>query len=162
MVSGKRIVVIDDDVYRLSPFFLPLLAAKGYDVRAFERWGKALEWLEQAPPSEKDGVSCVVLDIMFVLPAEDHAVYRRLTGADPERADARQAGARLLPVIRQSLHDVPILILSNYPFNTGEGQSFRNGLESSPGVMGVFEKPAQEDFYEALSGACSRVGGENG
>ncbi len=159
-MSRGSILVIDDDVFRLSPFFLPLLQAKGYSVRAFDRWGQAADWLEEASDEERAAIECVVLDIMFVLPVEDYDAYERVTGEKPKAGNSKRAGQDLIPLLKRRLENTPILVLTNAPVHTEEGLVFRSELEQL--AEGVYEKPAQDEFYEALEEAISEFRKQKG
>jgi len=146
------VVVIDDDVTRLAPFFVPLLEAKGHTVVQFARWGEAATWLdsESARP-DKSRVAAVVLDVMFALRPEDQQVFRDVVGHAPGTPDAKIAGTFLIPLIHRHLEGIPILVLSNYMFQDTRGKHVLG--EGSQYVAQAFTKPPQEEFFSALSDA---------
>ena len=147
MSEKPLVAVIDDDAASLSPFFVKVLQANGYRVRVCDRLGKAVEWLE-SKDLEAECVAAVILDIMFVLPIEDHDAFEKLAGRQPEPEDAARAGKYLIPFLRKRLSDVSILVLTNHPFTYADGRDLLG--DECTHVDKVFHKPAQEQFYKRL------------
>ena len=118
-MSGKRILVVDDDP-DVVEYVCTFLRDEGYQTFSADAYGTALEALE------KDEVDLLILDVMM-----------------PGRS-----GLDLLATIRKDARwaDLPILVLTGHDRVARHGASSYLGPESGGrGADGVLAKPLQRD-----------------
>lgn len=140
----SNILVFDDEVDGLLGY-LPLnLEDDGHAVTKCV--GLSEGWAALEGNSAYD---LVVLDIMFPIREKDDAVYRELTKRKPRgEEDAMKAGLALAKQI--SKKNIPIVVVTHVTRGTAKGREIREELDrliADQLILGVWEKPPDDDFY---------------
>jgi len=117
---------------------------------------EATDWL--ASP-ERD-VEAIVLDLMMPLSREAFGEYVKLQGKPPQGdTDAMCAGLVLLKRIKSSVPRIPVFILTNMPLGTTLGRAVTASVREAQRdgtIEGMWSKPANESFFEALEALDAR------
>ena len=159
--GGCKVVLIDDEADTiLMRWFIERLRLAGCRVEVKRRFAEAVQWMKQysagKPPDDLD---FVILDIMFPLRAADSDSYREITGREPgDSKDAMEAGLALLPHLKRRLEGIPITVLTGLPREIPNGLAVHEALKAQ-GVR-VFEKPADDSFFEYLLDLAPKCFGE--
>jgi|GEM_PF-3478812 len=144
-----RILVVDDDVAVFLETVVAHLLDEGHTVTSCETLRDAVEQLEQ----HSDEHDLAIIDIMIPIQEMDDEAFHRLTNRSPTGAvDAIEAG---LPIIeRANERGLHVAVLTNVTRATKPGVKILDRLdklEEEGKIIGVWIKPPEGDFYDALS-----------
>lgn len=154
-MSGK-ILLIDDDAKILLDYFVDELQKRGYQPEIAISLSEAKRILDD--PEHSRGISCAILDIIFPLSEEDDPIAREFFKRDPTGPeDAMKAGLALIQILSEK--GIPILVLTHLSRRSPIGSKIWQELKKLE-LQGVIkyaaEKPADDDFYNALKKVCGR------
>ena len=141
---------VDDDLLTTARFLVEAMTIRGFTVNGAKSIRECLQKLGQysnvGPPPD-----AVVLDIILsVSPADIEAALAFGFAVGSELDNARRAGAFLLRVIKKSLPDVPVIVLTNLSEGSDVGANLLTELRQDKAVRAVRSKPVRADELEAL------------
>mgnify|MGYP000085345268 CR=1 FL=1 len=145
----KKVLVIDDDVEVLLNWLIDELARRDFIVKRAASLKEALGILQA-----ESGFCAAVLDLMLPLMPEEDNIFEDYYGRKPQGPeDAMRAGICLIPLLEEK--KIPILVLTHITSATEIGEEILQEIPEEK-VVGVWNKPPEEDFYEKLQRICGQ------